>query len=243
MRFALILAALRLSAQIHVNSCTPTDTGFTGGTCYTSPIPLPAGAPSYLQQERYGNFSYRFPMADGQYAVTLHFIENSTAITGPGQRQFSVSINGGPVLTAFDLAATVALNTPIDRFFPVLAGGGAGLTIVFTTIVRNAVVSAIDITPVVPPSDPFPGCVSDGAGGIGCTGEIRTGTGGSFVGFIEVAGMAATTAPLVIYFFPPSSTVDTTGMVLRDAGVISCPALDPRVVARAPVCHQLAWKP
>ena len=142
------------TAQIHVSACTSGDSGFTGGTCYTSPIPLPAGAPSYLQQERYGNFSYRFPVTDGQYAVTLHFVENSTAISGAGQRQFSVSINGVPLLTAFDLAAEAALNTPIDRSFPVLAAGGAGLTIVFTTVVRNAVVSAIDITPVLPPLDP-----------------------------------------------------------------------------------------
>lgn len=141
----LIFVAWACQAQVHVNACTPGDSNFTGGACYASPIPIPAGAPSYLQQERYGNFSYHFPMADGQYTVSLHFIENSTAITGVGQRQFNVAINGAQVLAAFDLAGA-GLNTPVDRSFPVLAAGGTGVTITFTTVLRNAVVSAIDVT-------------------------------------------------------------------------------------------------
>jgi hypothetical protein len=142
----LLFLALPLLGQVHVNSCSRGDTGFSGGTCYTSPIALPAGAPSWLALERYGNFSYRFPMADGIWNVTLHFIENSSAISGVGQRQFSVSINGVPVLTSFDLAAAAPLNTPVDRSFPVTVTGGVGVTIAFTTVVRNAVVSAIDIS-------------------------------------------------------------------------------------------------
>lgn len=146
MRWLLFLLALPLAAQVHIEACGPTDSGYSGGTCYTSPIVLPAGAPAYLQRERYGNFSYHFALPDGQYTVTLHMIENSTAITGPSQRVFSVSVNAVPAISNLDLAAVAPLNTPIDRTISTAASGN-GITIAFTTIIRNAVVSAIDIAP------------------------------------------------------------------------------------------------
>src|SRR4051812_43902687 len=85
----LLLLALSCHAQIHIEACSTSDSGYTGGTCYTSPVALKPGSPAYLQKERYGVFSYQLPVADGGYSVTIHFIENSTAITGPGQRVFS----------------------------------------------------------------------------------------------------------------------------------------------------------
>ena len=242
----LILLTWACQAQVHVNACTPGDAGFTGGTCYTSPIPLPAGAPAYLQQERYGNFSYHFPMADGTYTVVLHFVENSTAITTIGQRLFSVSINGATVLTNFDLAGNANLNTPIDRSFPVAAAGGTGITIVFTTVVRNAVVSAIDIT--APPPNPFPGCSSDGAGGIACTGGITDGVGQMVSGAMVMSGSSSgafgfsvpDAASTVILLLMPAD--DGTGKLLKDSGAVPCPKLSPQILALHPVCHQAAWQ-
>src|SRR5258708_4290037 len=100
-----IIAIFPLAAQIHIEACSPTDAGYSlPSTCYTSPIALPAGSPAYLQKERYGPiFSYRFAVPDGQYSVGLHFIENSTAVTGSGQRSFSVGINGVASISALDV--------------------------------------------------------------------------------------------------------------------------------------------
>ncbi len=145
MRYLLFLLALPALAQIHIEACSTADAGYTGGTCYTSPIALKPGSPSYLQKERYGVFSYQFPVSDGPYSVTLHFIENSTAISGPGQRVFSVAINGTAAVTNLDLAAVAPLNTPVDRTIAVTAANGTGAAISFSATVRNAVVSAIDI--------------------------------------------------------------------------------------------------
>lgn len=149
MRIVLLLFALPLAAQIHIEACSPTDAGYTlPSTCYTSPIVLPAGSPAYFQKERYGTFSYHFAVPDGQYSVVLHFIENSTAVSASGQRVFSVGINGAPVIVGLDLFATAGFNAGVDKSFSATASGGAGITIAFTTVTRNAVISAIDITPV-----------------------------------------------------------------------------------------------
>lgn len=225
------LLAFTLLAQIHVNACTPTDSNFTGGTCYTSPIPLPVGAPLYLQQERYGNFSYRFPVADGAYTVALHFIENSTAVTAVGQRVFSVGINGVALISSLDLTATAPLNTPVDRSFPITASGGTGISITFTATIRNAVVSAIDITPIVAPTNPFPGCSSDGASGISCSGGFSAGGGSTFDFTITWGG--------ITYRFP---TGDGTGKVMADSGLVPCGNLDPKFLATNPTCHQFIWQ-
>ena len=247
-KLLVLLAALPLAAQVHIGSCVSGDTQFTpipttncptGNCCYTSTITLPAGAPQYLRQERYGNFTYTILVADGQYSVVLHFIENSTAIIGTGQRVFNVTINGVAALTNFDLAATAPLNTPIDRSFQTLAVGGAGITIAFATVTRNAVVSAIDVIPV--PVAPFPGCASDGANGIKCTGGITGNTNVVGTLMLGTFGLAwsGTSAPVVLMLSP---TGDGTGKYLSDGGVVACPAnLPADILALNPACHQFVW--
>lgn len=226
-------------AQVHINACGQGDTGFSGGTCFAAGLPLPAGAPAYLANERGGDFSYQIPVADGSYTVTLHFIENSTAVTAVGQRVFNVSINGGAVLTSLDLAAIAPLNTPVDRTFAsITAAGFNGITIAFSTVVRRAVVSAIDVTPVLPPVNPFPGCASDGANGLHCSGSIAAGFGTTFDSAITFNG--------ITYRFPPKvdsagNPIDSTGKLLVDSGPAACGNLDPAFLATGPTCHQFVW--
>lgn len=231
MRLALLLFAIPLAAQIHIEACSPSDAGYTlPSTCYTSPIALPAGSPGYLQKERYGTFSYHFAVVDGQYNIVLHFIENSTAITGTAQREFSVSVNGSVAIPSLDLASIAPLNTAIEKPFSATIVNGAGITIQFTAIVRNAVISAIDITPVpVAPTAPFPGCSSKG-NGISCSGPGFFGQNGQYASGI--------TFNSVTYLFPVAGA-DTTGKFLKDGGAASCANVDPSVGAT--VCHQLIW--
>ena len=122
------------------------DNGFTGGRTAATAAPILGATDQALYQtERYGNFSYSLPVSNGSYAVTLKFAELywSTA----GQRVFNVSINGQPGLTNFDILATVGSKTAaLDRTFTTTVSGGT-LTIVFTTVVDNAKVDAIEIVP------------------------------------------------------------------------------------------------
>lgn len=251
MRFALLLFALPLAAQIHIEACSPTDAGYSlPSTCYTSPIALPAGSPGYLQKERYGTFSYHFAVADGAYDGALHFVENSTAITGAGQRIFSVSVNGVPVVQNLDLFVAVGFNSRFDKNFQATAAGGTGIAIAFTTILRNAVISAIDITPVpVAPPPNFPGCSTDGQQGIQCAGGFTAtlpGISGS-VNFrgADSGGIGITAANaagnLVMLVMPIGDPLTWAGKFLKDGGPIACPKMAAELVKANPICHQLVW--
>jgi len=155
-----LIAAPLLAAQIRVNAgggvsgAYGADQYFTGGAAYTATVAVPAGLPDYLKTSRAGNFSYRFPVSDGSYTVVLHFVENSSAITAAGQRSFSVAINGSSVIPSLDLFAVAGINVEVVKTFPATAAGN-GISIAFTTIVRNAVVSAIEVLPV--PTSPVVG--------------------------------------------------------------------------------------
>ena len=123
------------------------DTGFNGGGTYSNASASIAGTsdPTLYRSERYGNFNYTWTVPNGTYQVTLKFAE--IWFTGSsGQRVFNVAINGQTVLSNFDILAQVPANTALDKSFPVTVTNGT-LTIVFTSVVSNPKVSAIQIVP------------------------------------------------------------------------------------------------
>ncbi|MGV3558398.1 malectin domain-containing carbohydrate-binding protein [Larkinella arboricola] len=99
------------------------------------------------KKERYGNFSYNLPVANGTYQVILHFAE--VYARGAGQRKFNVDIEGERKLTEFDV-------------FTKAGGDFSAIRETFTTTVRdgmlninfsrgsanNAKVSAIEVVGV-----------------------------------------------------------------------------------------------
>ncbi len=103
------------------------------------------------EAERFGNFSYDFPLANGDYTVELHFAEiyfglpGGGSAGGVGSRVFDVNIEGGPQeLTNYDIVADVGPGAAVIKSFPVTVTDGT-LNIVFTTVTNNAKVSAIAI--------------------------------------------------------------------------------------------------
>ncbi|HEY5242833.1 MAG TPA: malectin [Polyangiaceae bacterium] len=104
------------------------DASYTGGTpAVESPSVTITGtdSPELYNGQRYGNpsFSYRFAVPNGTYTVTLKFAE--LYVTGPGMRLFAIAINGATVETSFDIyAAAGAMNTAVDRSYPVTVSGG-----------------------------------------------------------------------------------------------------------------------
>jgi hypothetical protein len=126
------------------------DTDFTGGTAaVSSPSVTIAGTDSSVlyNGQRYGDptFSYQFAVPNGTYTVTLKYAE--LFVTGPGMRIFGVSINGTIVEASFDIYATAgAMNTAVDRSYPVNVSGGQ-IEIDFTQgSVQFPKVDAIQIT-------------------------------------------------------------------------------------------------
>jgi hypothetical protein len=102
------------------------------------------------QTERYGNFTYNFPVANGNYQVVLHFAEIYFGIdgrAGVGARVFDVKIENNTVLDNYDIMATAGatLTAQQENFYVAVADGQ--LTVQFINVVNNAKISVIEIIP------------------------------------------------------------------------------------------------
>jgi beta-galactosidase len=93
-----------------------------------------------FQTYRYGNMTYTLPVQPGTYTVYLKLVE--PYFTASGQRVFSVSMNGAPILTNYDIYADVGANTAVQKQFNVSVSG-VPITLQFTSSVNYAVICAI----------------------------------------------------------------------------------------------------
>lgn len=132
------------------------DTFFEGGRAQSVNTPANYGQPpqkrtiantadaAVVATYREGDFTYRIPVADGRYRVTLTFVEPSLAASA---RRFDVSLDGKPFLQGFDVAAAAgAPLTAVTRDVVAEARGGL-ITLAFTGRKGAALVSAIAVTP------------------------------------------------------------------------------------------------
>ena len=142
------------------------DTNFDGGQTSAAGS---AGIPSdpeidnttddtLYHTERYGDFGYDVPVANGTYEVTLQFAEiyqgvssdDSPDSSGPtdgtneNDRVFNASIEGQQVLSNYDLYAEVGPLTATEETYTVEVTDGE-LNVDFTTVYDNAKVSAIRV--------------------------------------------------------------------------------------------------
>ncbi len=121
------------------------DTDYSGGTAASTTAAITGTSdPALYQSERYGNFSYNIPLANGNYTVTLKFAE--IYWTAAGKRVFNVSMQGTQVISNLDIYSKAGKNAAYDVTIPVSVTNGI-LNIAFTTVVDNAKVSAIVVTP------------------------------------------------------------------------------------------------
>ena len=76
---------------------------FTGGALGMSSTPVTGTQnPSLYATERWGEFTYEFPVTAGSYDVTLFLAETFFGPANPGNRVFDVSVEGQVVLDDFD---------------------------------------------------------------------------------------------------------------------------------------------
>jgi len=112
--------------------------------------------PDIYRHMRQGDFHYDIPLKPGSYELHLHFAETGLAdfisaeSSGEGQRLFQVSINGKPILVAFDVVADAAgSNVSDERVFRNLSPAEDGLLhLSFSSMRGAAMVSGIEILPV-----------------------------------------------------------------------------------------------
>jgi hypothetical protein len=155
---AYVLLAASLFAQARVNCGGPSiadgmkiffaDTFTTTGAAYVAPVLLTGVSPIYSTL-RYGTFTYDVPAVSGSYNVTLHFAETSVAISNVGQRLMNIRLQGQTVLSNFDVfLAAGGHSIPITRTFRTESIGT--IKIEFITVLRNAIVSAIEVEALQP---------------------------------------------------------------------------------------------
>lgn len=94
---------------------------------------------------RTGRFSYELPMPDGEYELTLRFVEpveNQAA----GKRVFDVVVQGSVALADLDIAAVAGSMRAFERKLPLRVGGGKA-RIDFVPKAGAAILSSLSVDP------------------------------------------------------------------------------------------------
>ena len=110
--------------------------------------------PGLYSSERFGNFSYTFPVAQGTYTAIFHFNEAFHGPSNPGgggvgSREFDVYFNGVALLREFDIFKEAGgANRALQKEFHGLKPNALGkLVFTFQPIRNYPCVNAIEIIP------------------------------------------------------------------------------------------------
>ena len=156
---------------IYINAGGPTisnggvlwqsDRNFSGGKASSNTALNIAGTTNdqIYQSERFGNFQYNIPVANGNYTVQLHFAEIWNGATNPGIRIFDLSLENSQVLNNFDITGEVGFATATAKSYDVNISDGA-ININVGAVANNPKLSAIAIIPQ-----------GSGGGGPSCAGS------------------------------------------------------------------------
>lgn len=109
-------------------------------------------APGLFDGERFGNFTYAIPVAQGKYSVTLHFAETyfgpkNAGFGGKGSRIFDVYCNGLALLRNFDIYREAGgTNRALSKtFHGLVPTAGGKLILSFVPTKNYALVNAIEV--------------------------------------------------------------------------------------------------
>lgn len=109
--------------------------------------------PELYLTARSGVFSYKIPLAPGDYELRLHFAETtyspaSTLGGGENSRVFDVRLNGRPLLSQFDIVSDAGPNTADIRVFRDASPDADGfLRLDFNGSLGLPMINAIEIVP------------------------------------------------------------------------------------------------
>ncbi len=130
------------------------DQYYSGGRQHEVKNPVSNTADAELfATERFGNFNYAIPVADGTYTAVLYFSETlygaGTVSEGVGGRVFDVSFNGAKILKDFDIYKEAGgANRVVRKEFHGLRPNALGkLVFTFQPNRNNPSINAIEIIP------------------------------------------------------------------------------------------------
>jgi hypothetical protein len=124
---------------------------FTGGATYTNNSIADIANTNddvLYRSERYNITSYNIPVTSGNYLLRLHFAEIYFGATGggTGRRVFSVSAEGVPLLTNFEIVAEVGSMAAIIKEFQIDVTDGV-LNVIFSKVLNVPKISGIEVLP------------------------------------------------------------------------------------------------
>lgn len=109
--------------------------------------------PELFLSQRYGNFTYRFPVPPGRYRLRLLFAEtyfgpHNRGKGGSGSRIFNVLSGGVTLLNRFEIFKEAGERHSIEKVFHGLVPNAQGrIDVTFEPAVQYAVVNALELTP------------------------------------------------------------------------------------------------
>jgi hypothetical protein len=128
------------------------DNYWSGGQSSIHSLPVHGTPdPDLYASERYGNFSYAIPVADGTYTVTLHlgetyFGRGNPGAGGIGNRVFDIYGNGIALARNVDIYAEAGANQALIKTFSGLKPSAQGkLLLSFVPVKNYASVYAIEV--------------------------------------------------------------------------------------------------
>ena len=122
------------------------DAYVVGGATYANGNPIANTVDDLLYQtDRYGDFNYTIPIANGTYDLNLKMAE--IYWSNPGSRIFDVTVEGQKVLNDFDLLERTGANTAFDLPINDVVVTDGKLNINFTSEVGKdySIISAIEV--------------------------------------------------------------------------------------------------
>ncbi len=128
------------------------DEYFVGGNAVCRKSVVGNAKVALYQGERYGNFSYRIPLAPGKYRLTLHFAETWFGTANSPQpaldsRIFNVFANGVALLRDYQIVKDAGeSNRGVQKVFDNLEPNAQGLLVIeFSPVENYAEVNAIEV--------------------------------------------------------------------------------------------------
>ena len=120
-----------------------TDKNYVGGSVYKVSTAIANTTDDVLyQSERYGNFSYSIPLANGTYEITFKTAELFHKFSG--KRRFDILAENSEIVSNLDVFAVAGINNSFDLVKSVTVSDGT-LNLSFRTDINNATVSAFHI--------------------------------------------------------------------------------------------------
>jgi hypothetical protein len=134
------------------------DRFFTGGAAIekTDRNILRTLDPVLYRTAREGDFQYDIPVQPGVYELHLHFAElarrGSSGVSEEGERRFTVSLNGRPVLSDFDIVADAPGSETADErvFKDVFPAQDGKLHLRFSSLNGAPLLNGIEVLPGIP---------------------------------------------------------------------------------------------